>query len=63
MATGSQGDYLVFPVYLVQALATVQVYVGDLESDGTRFELEDAFAAFGAVKNIWIAKKPPGKSL
>jgi len=37
-----------------------KVYVGDLGNDGTRYELEDAFTAFGAVKNIWIAKKPPG---
>ena len=37
------------------------MYVGDLGNDGTRDELEDAFTAFGAVKNIWIAKKPPGK--
>ena len=39
----------------------VKVYIGDLGSDGTRYELEDAFSAFGGVKNIWIAKKPPGK--
>jgi len=40
-----------------------KVYIGDLGSDGTRYELEDAFSTFGGVKNIWIAKKPPGKYL
>ena len=38
----------------------VKVYIGDLGSDGTRYELENAFSAFGTVKNIWIARKPPG---
>ena len=34
-----------------------------VESDGTRSELENAFSAFGAVKKIWIVKKPPGFAL
>jgi len=37
-----------------------KVYIGDLGSDGTRYELEEAFSVYGAVKNIWVAKKPPG---
>ena len=37
-----------------------KVYIGDLGNDATRYELEEAFTPFGAVKNIWIAKKPPG---
>jgi len=37
-----------------------KIYIGDLGSDGTRYELEDAFSAFGTVRNIWIARKPPG---
>jgi len=37
-----------------------KIYIGDLGSDGTRYELEDAFSPFGTVKNVWIAKKPPG---
>ena len=40
----------------------IQVYIGDLGSEATKYELEDAFTPFGAVKNVWIAKKPPGKS-
>ena len=41
----------------------IQVYIGDLGSEATKYELEDAFTPFGAVKNVWIAKKPPGKSV
>ena len=41
----------------------LQVYIGDLGSEATKYELEDAFTPFGAVKNVWIAKKPPGKSV
>lgn len=37
-----------------------QVYIGDLGNDATRYELEDAFTPFGVVKNVWIAKRPPG---
>ena len=36
------------------------MYIGDLGNDATRYELEDAFTPFGAVKNVWIAKRPPG---
>ena len=38
-----------------------QVYIGDLGNEATRYELEDAFTPFGVVKNVWIAKRPPGK--
>ena len=37
------------------------MYIGDLGNDGTRYELEEAFSEYGSVKNIWVAKKPPGK--
>ena len=40
-----------------------QIYIGDLGNDATRYELEDAFNPFGTVKNVWIAKRPPGKTL
>jgi len=34
--------------------------VGDLGSDATRREIDDAFSKYGDVNNIWIAMKPPG---
>ena len=37
-----------------------QVYIGDLGEDATRRELEEAFDKFGRVRNVWIAKRPPG---
>merc|ERR1711910_47850 len=37
-----------------------KIYIGDLGSDASRYELEDAFNPFGTVKNVWIAKRPPG---
>ena len=41
----------------------LKVYIGDLGSDATRYELEDAFNPFGTVKNVWIAKRPPGRNM
>eukprot|EP00092_Neocalanus_flemingeri_P083175 GFUD01104355.1.p1 GENE.GFUD01104355.1~~GFUD01104355.1.p1 ORF type:complete len:152 (+),score=33.40 GFUD01104355.1:132-587(+) len=37
-----------------------KVYVGNLGSNGDRYDLEDAFRKFGNVKNVWVAKNPPG---
>jgi len=37
------------------------VYIGDLGEDATRRELEEAFDKFGRVRNVWIAKRPPGR--
>ena len=25
-----------------------------------RYDLEDAFGKYGAVKNVWVARRPPG---
>ena len=37
------------------------MYIGDLGEDATRRELEEAFDKFGRVRNVWIAKRPPGR--
>ena len=42
-------------------LSNIQVYIGDLGEDATRRELEEAFDKFGRVRNVWIAKRPPGQ--
>jgi len=39
---------------------TCKVYVGNLGTNGDRYDLEDAFGKFGNVKNVWVAKNPPG---
>ena len=43
-----------------QLMPVPQVYIGDLGEDATRHEIEDCFAKFGPVRNIWVAKRPPG---
>eukprot|EP00775_Hariotina_reticulata_P009284 gene9284-9449_t len=37
-----------------------RVYVGGLRPDTTERELEDEFSAYGAIRSIWVARKPPG---
>ena len=37
-----------------------KVYVGDLGNNATKQELEDAFQPYGPLKNVWVARNPPG---
>ncbi|CAL4096334.1 unnamed protein product [Meganyctiphanes norvegica] len=37
-----------------------KVYVGGLSQDVTRQQLKHAFIKFGHVRNLWLAKNPPG---
>lgn len=37
-----------------------KVYVGELGNSGSRQELEDAFGYYGPLKNVWVARNPPG---
>jgi len=37
-----------------------KVYVGNLGSNTARGDLETAFAKFGPLKNVWVARNPPG---
>ena len=37
-----------------------KVWIGGLGEEGTRLEIEEAFGEIGPVKNIWLAKNPPG---
>lgn len=38
-----------------------RVYVGDLGSGGSKPELEREFERYGPLKNVWVARNPPGK--
>ena len=38
----------------------VKVYVGGLRDDANKYDLEEAFQKYGRVKNVWVARKPPG---
>ncbi|KAI2807053.1 hypothetical protein RDWZM_006229 [Blomia tropicalis] len=37
-----------------------KVYVGELGHNGTRHELEDAFGYYGPLREVWVARNPPG---
>ncbi|KAL6861161.1 hypothetical protein ACP4OV_016861 [Aristida adscensionis] len=37
-----------------------RVYVGNLDPRVTARELEDEFRAFGVLRSVWVARKPPG---
>ena len=38
-----------------------KVYIGGLSRDATKYDLEDAFGKYGGVRNVWVARQPPGK--
>ena len=37
-----------------------KVYVGDLPRDASEKELERAFGYYGKLRNVWVARNPPG---
>lgn len=37
-----------------------KVYIGNLEKEATKEEVDELFAKFGAVESVWIARKPAG---
>jgi len=37
-----------------------KVYIGGLRDDANRYDLEDAFSKYGPVRNVWVARRPPG---
>lgn len=37
-----------------------KVYVGDLGNNASKQELEDAFSYYGPLRNVWVARNPPG---
>jgi len=37
-----------------------KIYVGDLPRDASEKEIERAFAYYGPLKNVWVARNPPG---
>lgn len=38
-----------------------KVYIGNLSENTSRAEVENAFAWYGPLKNVWVARNPPGK--
>ncbi|KAL3267922.1 hypothetical protein HHI36_007060 [Cryptolaemus montrouzieri] len=37
-----------------------KVYVGDLGNNASKQDLEDAFGYYGPLRNVWVARNPPG---
>ena len=37
-----------------------KVYVGDLGSGTARQELRNIFGRYGEIRNLWVARNPPG---
>merc|ERR1719327_2423726 len=37
-----------------------KVYIGNLGNNASKYDLEDAFAKYGPLKNVWGARNPPG---
>ncbi|XP_051162306.1 RNA-binding protein 1-like isoform X2 [Leptopilina boulardi] len=37
-----------------------KVYVGNLGSNANKHEIECAFGKFGSLRNVWVARNPPG---
>jgi RNA recognition motif-containing protein len=37
-----------------------KVYVGGLNENVSKEELEDEFTKFGKLEQVWVARKPPG---
>uniref|UniRef100_A0A6P7EZA6 RNA-binding protein 1-like isoform X2 n=1 Tax=Diabrotica virgifera virgifera TaxID=50390 RepID=A0A6P7EZA6_DIAVI len=37
-----------------------KVYVGNLGSSASKHEIEAAFGKYGPLRNVWVARSPPG---
>ncbi|XP_065200463.1 RNA-binding protein 1-like [Planococcus citri] len=37
-----------------------KVYIGNLKTNASKNELEDTFSKYGPLRNIWVARNPPG---
>ncbi|XP_075225936.1 serine/arginine-rich splicing factor 7-like isoform X2 [Lycorma delicatula] len=37
-----------------------KIYVGDLGSSASKQDIEDAFSYYGPIRNVWVARNPPG---
>ena len=40
-----------------------KVYVGNLDQRATKHQVEDIFSKYGPLRNVWVARNPPGKSI
>jgi len=38
----------------------IKVYIGDLGSNASKVDIEDAFSSYGRLTSVWVARNPPG---
>lgn len=39
---------------------TCKVYVGNIDQRATKHQIEDIFSKYGPLRNVWVARNPPG---
>lgn len=39
---------------------TCKVYIGNLANHTSRHDIESAFGKYGSLRNVWVARNPPG---
>ena len=37
-----------------------KVWIGNLGSSASKHEIESAFSKYGPLRNVWVARNPPG---
>ena len=37
-----------------------KVYIGNLSEGASKLDVENSFSKFGPLKNVWVARNPPG---
>ena len=37
-----------------------KVYIGNLGNNASEYEIENNFSKYGPIKNVWVARNPPG---
>ncbi|KAK2717809.1 hypothetical protein QYM36_006567, partial [Artemia franciscana] len=45
---------------MARGYSDAKIYVGDLGNNASKSELEDAFSYYGRLRNVWVARNPPG---
>ena len=48
------------PTVILSILGLTQVFIGGLRDDANRYDIEDVFNKYGNVRDVWVARKPPG---
>jgi len=39
---------------------TCKVYIGNLGNNASKYDIEDAFNKYGPLRDVWVARNPPG---